>query len=190
MPITTPVVLIKIIPLLLWIFLLPNCASMCWHDPHTATSAPMSHAQSDLTEVKGDRGNGLNFNWPACHGEVSIWTVPAFTYQQPQNPYRPRGKLNLVRCTLSTFLCSLLLPLVHLSCSVSVFIVGEWWCFNSSSVLEDIGVYLKSYSGLKGAVINMCFVEKQQRIYSIYNMPINEFSSSAIQLYHYHYRCH
>lgn len=152
------------IPLLLWIFLHPNCSSTCWHDPHVVPSAPSSHAQSDLSEVKGDRGNGLNFIWPSCHGEVPIRTVPSLRTSNPRIPTGPPGKLNLVRWTLSvcyelSYLAMKELQSLHslvLLCSVLVFIFGQSWSFGPSTVLKDIdNVYLKSYSGRKGPVVNM-----------------------------------
>lgn len=106
---------------------------------HKQWRQQVPYMQSDLLEVTEDRGNGLNLNWPICHSEVSIWTLPSGRTSNPRIPAGPPGKLNLVRCALSRCFCRLCsLWCVLLSCSVSVFILVWWWCFYFSSVHKDI----------------------------------------------------
>lgn len=56
-------------------FSLTVCA--CAGVTHKQWRQHLPYTQSDLSEVTGDRGNGLNLNWPICHSEVCIWTVPS-----------------------------------------------------------------------------------------------------------------
>lgn len=121
---------------------------------------------------RGDRGNGLNFNWPVCHGEVSIWTVPSLCTSNSRNPAGPPGKLNLVRCTLSTFLCGLcslwsswVVLFLSLSLDSDVVLIPLLSSRTSIMFISSLTLTLKVQS-----LISIIIYWKQQRTYGLYNM--------------------